>query len=69
MRLPNQAAAVRRDVTVHRAANGVQPSSCDYFSCLGAIAVCGGLFASGDIPGGVACLATNGYSNCRDCFS
>lgn len=67
MRLPNQAAAVRREVSVQPPAPGVQPS-CDVFSCLGAVATCGALFASGDIPGGVACLATNGYSNCRDCF-
>ena len=67
MRLPNQASAVVRHAAIGSISQGVQPS-CDWLKCGAAVLKCGALFLSGDIAGGVACLASNGWSSCRDCF-
>jgi hypothetical protein len=67
MRFPNQAPAVVRHAGTGPLFKGIEPS-CNWLQCGEAVIKCGSLFLSGDIAGGIACLASNGWSGCRDCF-
>jgi hypothetical protein len=71
MRLPYQANAVARGVSISRMANSVEPSGCPLpkkIACAGAIAACGAVCYASLGTACVQCLAGIGASGCLDCF-
>jgi hypothetical protein len=70
MRMPTQAPAIKRHVSVASTAGGIEPSDCSVFkkiACAGALAACAVACVG---TGGLACaecLAGIGASGCIDC--
>lgn len=70
MRLPIQAAAVSRHVSVGRFDVAIAPSDCSWLkkiACAGALAACGALCVGGP-EACIPCFAALGATSCIDCI-
>jgi len=69
MRLPKQAPAVKRHVSVGLTRGEIQPSDCPWYkaiACAGAVVACAAACASGP-EACIPCFAALGSSSCIDC--